>query len=57
MGFVWVLERKAAGELGFDGWDVCVHPYDLTIELTPWHDESYVLSRPISTDSSGVQCK
>lgn len=50
-------KRKLVGRIIFEGWDVCVYPCDLTIELTPWYDESYVYIRPISADSSGDQCK
>lgn len=44
------LGRESGRRIRFEGWDVCVHPYD----LTPWYDESYVFIWLISTDSSGV---
>lgn len=34
------LGRESGRRIRFEGWDVCVHPYDLTVELTPWYDES-----------------
>lgn len=49
--------RDSGRRIRIEGWDVCVQPGDLTIELTPWYDESHVFNRPMSTDSSGVQRK
>lgn len=49
------LRRDSSRRIRHEGWDVCVHPCDLTIEQTPRGDESNVFSRPISTDCSGIQ--
>lgn len=54
-GIYMGLGRDSGRRIRIEGWDVCVHPCDLTIELTPWYDESYVFIRLISTDRSGGQ--